>query len=111
MYTFLMLVVIFILKYYTFTGFKEINNPARQVWIGGETEALIRLQCHLERKAFIASYGKPKMTSQSLIASPTGLAPYLKFGCLSTRLFFSELNELYKKVPTNHLVLLSCHII
>ncbi|XP_060840172.1 cryptochrome-1-like isoform X1 [Rhopalosiphum padi] len=79
-------------------GFKEINNPARQVWIGGETEALIRLQCHLERKAFIASYGKPKMTPQSLIASPTGLAPYLKFGCLSTRLFFSELNELYKKI-------------
>jgi len=79
-------------------GFKETNNMARHIWKGGETEALIRLQCHLERKAFIASYGKPKMTPQSLLASPTGLAPYLRFGCLSTRLFFSELNDLYHKV-------------
>jgi len=73
---------------------------SRQIWKGGETEALIRLQCHLERKAFIASYDKPKMTPQSLLASPTGLAPYLRFGCLSTRLFFSELNDLYQKVNT-----------
>lgn len=68
------------------------------MWKGGETEALGRLRCHLERKAFIATYGKPKMTPQSLLASPTGLTPYLRFGCLSTRLFFSELNDLYQKV-------------
>ncbi|XP_025420406.1 cryptochrome-1-like isoform X2 [Sipha flava] len=80
-------------------GFIEPNNLIRQnIWKGGETEALVRLQCHLERKEFIATYGKPQMTSHSLLASPTGLAPYLRFGCLSTRLFFSKLNNLYQKI-------------
>ncbi|KOB73084.1 Cryptochrome 2, partial [Operophtera brumata] len=41
------------------------------VWIGGESEALARLERHLERKAF---------------------------GCLSTRLFYYQLTELYKRV-------------
>lgn len=80
------------------TGFKGINDGAYHIWKGGESEALIRLQRHLEQKAFIATYSKPKMTPKSLLASPTGLAPYLRFGCLSTRLFFSELNDLYQKV-------------
>lgn len=61
------------------------------VWIGGETEALARLERHLERKAWVASFGRPKMTPQSLLASQTGLSPYLRFGCLSTRLFYHQL--------------------
>lgn len=61
------------------------------VWIGGETEALARLERHLERKAWVASFGRPKMTPQSLLASQTGLSPYLRFGCLSTRLFYYQL--------------------
>ncbi|XP_050419661.1 cryptochrome-1-like isoform X2 [Adelges cooleyi] len=79
-------------------GFEDPDTKARYIWKGGETEALIRLQRHLERKAYIASYGKPNMTPQSLLASRTGLTPYLRFGCLSTRLFFSELNNLYRKI-------------
>lgn len=61
------------------------------VWMGGETEALTRLERHLERKAWVASFGRPKMTPQSLLASQTGLSPYLRFGCLSTRLFYYQL--------------------
>ncbi|XP_058129891.1 cryptochrome-1-like [Anopheles ziemanni] len=68
------------------------------VWIGGETEALARLERHLERKAWVASFGRPKMTPQSLLASQTGLSPYLRFGCLSTRLFYYQLTDLYKKI-------------
>uniref|UniRef100_A0A182ISA3 Photolyase/cryptochrome alpha/beta domain-containing protein n=1 Tax=Anopheles atroparvus TaxID=41427 RepID=A0A182ISA3_ANOAO len=68
------------------------------VWVGGETEALARLERHLERKAWVASFGRPKMTPQSLLASQTGLSPYLRFGCLSTRLFYSQLTDLYKKI-------------
>ncbi|XP_014255348.1 cryptochrome-1-like isoform X2 [Cimex lectularius] len=67
------------------------------VWHGGESEALSRLERHLERKAWVASFGRPKMTPQSLLPSQTGLSPYLRFGCLSTRLFYYELNELYKR--------------
>jgi len=68
------------------------------VWPGGETEALSRLERHLERKAWVASFGRPKMTSQSLLASQTGLSPYLRFGCLSTRLFYHALSDLYRKI-------------
>ena len=34
------------------------------VWHGGEMEALSRLERHLERKAWVASFGLPKMTPQ-----------------------------------------------
>ncbi|XP_024937119.1 cryptochrome-1 isoform X2 [Cephus cinctus] len=68
------------------------------VWVGGESEALARLERHLERKAWVASFGRPKMTPQSLLPSQTGLSPYLRFGCLSTRLFYYQLTDLYKKI-------------
>nr|AFV96168.1 cryptochrome 2 [Talitrus saltator] len=82
-------------------GFETEHLPPA-VWKGGETEALSRLKHHLERKAWVASFGRPKMTPQSLFACPTGLSPYLRFGCLSARKFYTELNVLYtkiKKVP------------
>ena len=75
-----------------------MTNLKPPVWAGGETEALNRLDRHLERKAWVASFGKPKMNTQSLLPSQTGLSPYLKFGCLSTRLFYHALRDLYKKV-------------
>lgn len=68
------------------------------VWKGGESEALARLERHLERKAWVASFGRPKMTPQSLLPSQTGLSPYLRFGCLSTRLFYYQLTDLYKQI-------------
>lgn len=80
-----------------FTGF-DTDGLKPPVWIGGETEALARLERHLERKAWVASFGRPKMSPQSLLASQTGLSPYLRFGCLSTRLFYHQLTDLYKKI-------------
>ncbi|CAL1546813.1 unnamed protein product [Lymnaea stagnalis] len=65
---------------------------------GGESEALARLYRHLERKAWVASFERPKMSPQSLYPSGTGLSPYLRFGCLSPRTFYWKLSELYKKV-------------
>ena len=76
----------------------DCENLKPPVWQGGETEALSRLERHLERKAWVASFGRPKMTPQSLLASQTGLSPYLRFGCLSTRLFYHALSDLYRKV-------------
>lgn len=52
----------------------------------------------MERKAWVASFARPKMSPQSLLASQTGLSPYLRFGCLSTRLFYYQLTDLYKKI-------------
>ncbi|XP_063606358.1 cryptochrome-1-like [Penaeus indicus] len=76
----------------------DTEQLQQTVWKGGESEALTRLEHHLERKAWVASFGRPKMTPQSLYPSRTGLSPYLRFGCLSCRRFFMELNELYRKI-------------
>lgn len=62
---------------------------------------LARLERHLERKAWVASFERPKMSPQSLYASQTGLSPYLRFGCLSTRLFYYKLTDLYVKIKRN----------
>ncbi|XP_045471055.1 cryptochrome-1-like [Harmonia axyridis] len=78
-------------------GFDTLALPP-PVWIGGESEALKRLERHLDRKAWVASFGMPKMTPQSLLSSRTGLSPYLRFGCLSTRLFYYRLTDLYRKI-------------
>ncbi|XP_016350521.1 cryptochrome-1-like [Sinocyclocheilus anshuiensis] len=87
----------------THTGFKklegfDIEGLPSAVWPGGETEALTRIERHLERKAWVANFERPRMNANSLLASPTGLSPYLRFGCLSCRLFYFKLTDLYRKV-------------
>ncbi|KAJ8373637.1 hypothetical protein SKAU_G00042170 [Synaphobranchus kaupii] len=79
----------------------DTEGLATAVWPGGETEALTRLERHLERKAWVANFERPRMNANSLLASPTGLSPYLRFGCLSCRLFYLKLTDLYKKVKRN----------
>ncbi|XP_034031416.1 cryptochrome-1-like [Thalassophryne amazonica] len=81
-------------------GFETEGLPSA-VWPGGETEALKKLEWHLERKAWVANFERPRMNANSLLASPTGLSPYLRFGCLSCRLFYFKLTDLYKKVKKN----------
>lgn len=79
------------------------------IFRGGETEALARLERHLERKAWVASFEKPKMTTQSLFPSQTALSPYLRFGCLSSRTFYWKLRELFRKVKKRSDPPLSLH--
>ncbi|KAF4009414.1 hypothetical protein G4228_000244 [Cervus hanglu yarkandensis] len=90
---------------YGVPSLEELGFPTEglgpAVWRGGETEALARLDKHLERKAWVANYERPRMNANSLLASPTGLSPYLRFGCLSCRLFYYRLWDLYKKVKRN----------
>uniref|UniRef100_A0A671R7H4 Cryptochrome circadian regulator 3b n=1 Tax=Sinocyclocheilus anshuiensis TaxID=1608454 RepID=A0A671R7H4_9TELE len=49
-------------------------------------------------RAWQENFERPKMNSSPLLASPLGLSPYLRFGCLSCRLFYYKLTELFKKV-------------
>ncbi|XP_013416713.1 cryptochrome-1 [Lingula anatina] len=76
----------------------DTEGLAPAEWKGGEQEGLARLVRHLERKAWVASFEKPKMTPQSLMSNQTGVSPYLRFGCLSVRLFHWKLTELYRRV-------------
>lgn len=89
----------------TTTGFDTENIPVK-VWVGGETEALQRLNRHLERKAWVANFERPRMSPIALNPSPTSLSPYLRFGCLSSRMFYWELTDLFIKVSfSRHLTI------
>ncbi|XP_047196095.1 cryptochrome-1 [Hippoglossus stenolepis] len=79
----------------------DVEGLPPAVWPGGEAEALTRIERHLERKAWVANFERPRMNANSLLASPTGLSPYLRFGCLSCRLFYFKLTDLYRKVKKN----------
>ena len=49
-------------------------------------------------KVWVANLEHPRVNTCSLYASPTGLSPYLRFGCLSCRVLYYNLRELYMKV-------------
>ncbi|XP_058501254.1 cryptochrome-2 [Solea solea] len=68
------------------------------VWKGGESEALHRLNKHLDKKVWVANFEHSRVNTCSLYASPTGLSPYLRFGCLSCRVLYYNLRELYMKL-------------
>ncbi|XP_034734251.1 cryptochrome-2 isoform X1 [Etheostoma cragini] len=78
-------------------GFRTEGLPPA-VWHGGETEALDRLNKHLDKKVWVANFEHPRVNTCSLYASPTGLSPYLRFGCLSCRVLYYNLRELYMKL-------------
>lgn len=78
-------------------GFRTEGLPPA-IWRGGESEALDRLNKHLDKKVWVANFEHPRVNTCSLYASPTGLSPYLRFGCLSCRVLYYNLRELYMKL-------------
>ncbi|XP_012686141.1 cryptochrome-2-like [Clupea harengus] len=76
-------------------GFKTAGQ-GQAVWKGGESEALHRLNRHTE-KEWMARYERPRLNACSLMASPSGLSPFLRFGCLSCRTLYYKLRDLYMK--------------
>ena len=71
-------------------------NPC--LYAGGETEGLKRLEKYIckENKKWVAGFEKPKTSPNSLDPSTTVLSPYLKFGCVSPRLMYEQLQLVYK---------------
>lgn len=70
---------------------------------GGETEALERMHKYLKDRKWICAFEKPKTSPNSLDPSTTVLSPYLKFGCLSSRLFYKELKAILRSNPKHSL--------
>lgn len=68
-------------------GFPNKDVLYTNSWIGGETEALSRLSSFCARRA---------LTSDDPVAwllSKDTLSPYIRFGCLSVHLLFSQLRQ------------------
>ena len=57
----------------------------------------------MSRVQFICQFSKPKTNPTALKPATTALSPYLKFGCLSARLFYWEVRQVYEN--TMHLEL------
>lgn len=76
-------------------GFNDDDITVGDLWVGGEQEALRRL-AELEEKVLFGS--KPKEGIDALLPSNTQLSPYLRFGCLSPRLFHMRLTKAYIQV-------------
>ncbi|CAH0754015.1 unnamed protein product [Bemisia tabaci] len=66
---------------------------------GGETEGLARLAEKLSDKAWVCKFEKPNTSPNSLEPSTTVLSPYLKFGCVSARLFYYKVKDVISKAP------------
>ncbi|KAM4630807.1 cryptochrome-2-like isoform 2-T2 [Polymixia lowei] len=77
-------------------GFKT-DGLTPIVWKGGETEALTRLNNHMDKTGFLSNSERPRRGADNLLASPTGLSPYIRFGCLSCRVLYFRLRDLYMK--------------
>jgi cryptochrome len=67
------------------------QENATTYFIGGENEAVKRMQEYLKNKKKVCSFEKPLTLPTSLTPDTTALSPYLKFGCLSPRLFYYEI--------------------
>lgn len=59
---------------------------------GGESAGLARLADQLSDKEWVAAFEKPKGNPAAFKKpATTCLSPYLKFGCVSVRLFYSKI--------------------
>ncbi|XP_037072142.1 LOW QUALITY PROTEIN: cryptochrome-2-like [Pollicipes pollicipes] len=79
----------------------DAERVPAELYPGGETEGLARLERHLARAAWCCRFQKPQTAPNSLAPSTTVLSPYLKFGCVSARLFYHRLAAVYRAGGTH----------
>ncbi|MPC19637.1 Cryptochrome-1 [Portunus trituberculatus] len=79
------------------------------VYIGGEKVALAHLQERLivEENAFRDGYILPNQVNPDLLGPPMSMSAALRFGCLSVRKFYWDMQETYQKInrgepPASH---------
>ena len=89
-------------------GFEEEEELYTNSWIGGESEALSQIHNYCNRRSRIPEEAFISLTSKD------ALSPYIRFGCLSVRLLYSEVKQfastssrgqaLFKKICNNLLM-------
>ncbi|CAA6666361.1 unnamed protein product [Spirodela intermedia] len=80
-------------------GYGSLGQVEFSPFRGGESEALKRLNESLVDKEWVANFEKPKGDPSAFMKpATTVLSPYLKFGCLSSRLFYQSVQEIYTNV-------------
>ncbi len=92
---------------YPIPSLSELGYPAQpeaepSLYQGGEHEGLRRLASYLSDPARVASFSKPD-TDPTAFEPPatTALGPYLKFGCISVRTFYTQLQAVYAQLKSH----------
>jgi len=69
------------------------------IWQGGEREALAKLRDRVETERDGISKGNIRINiyKPNLVGASRSLSPYIRFGCLSVRLFYKSMNDLASK--------------
>lgn len=74
----------------------DLKELGSNLFLGGETEALARLEIYMKKQDWVCKFSKPDTSPNSLEPSTTVLSPYLRFGCLSPRLFYHRLQSILR---------------
>ena len=74
-------------------GFSKNETLYTNPWVGGETEAFSRLSRFFTRRSFNLE------DPISWLMNKDSLSPYMRFGCLSARQFFSQLKQFASTSP------------
>ena len=80
------------------------------IWVGGESEGLKRLEIYVEKRVLTKG-------TTTFLDEPTAISPYVRFGCLSTKLIYQRchktnnrdfLNLVFKKLSMKDFYLHLC---
>jgi len=87
-------------------GFKEWEEGRESLFPGGESPGLQRLQSWMQQKVRVCNFEKPKTLPCAIEPDTTALSPYLKFGCVSARTFYWDVQgviagKAHSKPPTS----------
>eukprot|EP00667_Euglena_gracilis_P004345 EG_transcript_4365 len=76
---------------------EDLGALGPEVFPGGESEGLLRLQRYCQDEAAVCNFAKPEGDPTTILPYTTGLSPYLKFGCVSVRKFYWDVQAVYDK--------------
>jgi cryptochrome len=84
-------------------GYDHLSGEIKNV-DGGETAGLARMAKYLSDHTWVSTFEKPKgnPTEATPYPATTMLSAYLKFGCVSPRLFYYKLQEVYRAKNGHH---------
>lgn len=73
-------------------------------WFGGETQAMqsLHIRLMIEEEAFRSGYYLPNQANPDVLQQPTSMSAHLRYGCLSVRLFYWRVHEVYKSVQEEY---------
>ncbi|CAG2200815.1 CRY [Mytilus edulis] len=76
---------------------KDDSECGPLLFPGGESEGLKRLDTMMKKTNWVCKFEKLKTEPNTLAPSTTVLSPYLKFGCVSARTFYHDVQNVYRQ--------------